>query len=459
MIISISISNIYGTREAAFSPGQCTIVTGSNGSGKSSILRGLAIPFTGGTDPARLRIGAEKGHVRIGLDDGSQIEYRIWIKKTKDGSKGESSEIVEYKNKDGIILPGPAALIAQLGDKLAVDPAKLLACDVTTAAGRKALSQAILDVMPVSFCAADLDPVIKLTHDNQDQPGEGAARARAVGMMPQPVDLAGLRRARQALEETRRTVGVDQRQASAAVDELRRGIPAEQAPGDIQAQLEAAEQEASNIRASIMQAQSATKEEANAARLEEERSHAKQQAAILTAERESLQQIEDDHVGRESAAAVKLVELRQLARSIDQAEGARKQVEILAQTAKAKTKEYDILGRAMEMLDQIKAAKLAESAIPGLTVDDDGIKVDGVPWQSVNTARRVETVVQLCAMRAGKLPFLMIDDAEHMDRVTWDALSEALTKGGFQVVAAFVQSDQPLTISTAEHDARTEARR
>lgn len=449
MIKRVEISNIYGIAEPlTFEPNLVTIVKGANGSGKSSIQRGIASCFEGGVVPERLRIGAEKGHVRLTLEDDSKVEFRAWIKNKRDGTK-EAAQAVEFITKEGVTLPGGPTLVKQLGDALAVDPARLLAHDVTTAAGRKSLTQAILEVMPFTVSAADLGGVLRKVVDSDElQPYELEAKAKAGSVLPNPVDLGGLRKSRMALEETRRRVGVDAKQAAAAIEELRKGIASEEVPGETQRNLDAAESKLAALRADKKARQDEVTEAVREAEREAEAVYRARLGEINKNKQAHMDAIAAEFDPQDRDLSAEVVGLKAKVADVQRAEGARKQVAILEDKAAAGEREYEVFSRAIEMLDEVKAAKLADSPIPQLTVEGDEIKVDGVPWQAVNTATRVQVVVQLCVLRAGKLRFLLLDDAEHLDADTWATLKAALVEAGFQIVAAFVQSGAPLTVTT-----------
>lgn len=450
MIIErVEIENIYGIEKLSFSPGVCAIVRGDNGEGKTSLIGALRTPFEGGVRPERLRIGAEKGFVKFTLDTGDTVEFRAWIKKKRDGTK-EHAQVVEYITKDGVTLPSAATLVKELGDALAVDPAKLLAHDVTTAAGRKALTQAILDVMPFTVDANDLASVIRKVNDSDEpQPNEPEAQRIAASVLPAPVDLGGLRKARQALEETRRKVGVEARQAESTVQELRKGVASEEQAGDTEQQLAQAQKDLATLKKTIFDEQAAGREEAAQERIKAEQEYQRKLRTIDKAERDFLDTVEQEHAPRERELTEQITLLRQKAASIQQAAGARKKLAELEEIGKQKNHEYDLFSRALGMLDEIKDAKLANSPIPELAVESEDITVDLVPWQVVNTARRIQIVVKLCVLRKGKLQFLVLEGAE-LSETTWAELKQALIEAGFQIVVTFVKAKSPLTIEVED---------
>ena len=139
-IQQIEISNILGTEHASFAPGTLTVITGRNGSGKSSLIDALTSVFDGGHNPALLRRGAKKGSILLTLDDGTQIAKAVTATR---------SEVVVTDPK-GRPVSSPQTFIRSLAESLAVDPARLLA------AKPKDLMAILLEVMPVSFEPAEI---------------------------------------------------------------------------------------------------------------------------------------------------------------------------------------------------------------------------------------------------------------------------------------------------------------
>src|SRR5438270_14003212 len=73
-ITEVEIADTMGTKFAKFHPNSVTLVTGVNGSGKSSIIRALTYVFSGGLDPSIIRSGAEKSVISFALSNGVTIK-------------------------------------------------------------------------------------------------------------------------------------------------------------------------------------------------------------------------------------------------------------------------------------------------------------------------------------------------------------------------------------------------
>jgi hypothetical protein len=101
------------------------------------------------------------------------------------------------------------------------------------------------------------------------------------------------------------------------------------------------------------------------------------------------------------------------------------------------------LDRVLDKIDALKRKALESLPIRGLEFDGeqfcDRLPTGLVPWDEINTARRIEIALQIAALKAGALKFLVLDDAEHLDAEGMEALKSAAKAMGFQVVAARVE--------------------
>jgi hypothetical protein len=115
-------------------------------------------------------------------------------------------------------------------------------------------------------------------------------------------------------------------------------------------------------------------------------------------------------------------------------------------------RKYDLLTETLIRLDLMRSDKLKSLPIPDLVVEGDQVLLGGVPWQNVNTAKRVEVALQLCSLRAGELGVIFLDDAEHLDAETRGLLEQGIAAAGFQLIEAIVADIDTLSIQTFDHD-------
>lgn len=413
----IEIRDLYGTREAAFEPGSMTVLTGANGSGKSSVLKAILSVFMGGSDPGAVRKGAKKGTISIELADrpGHVIAT---IKKTQT----EKGSNVDIRDQDGQPIAAAQTWINSLAESLAVDPARLLS------SRPKELVPILLELMPIAFAAAEITAAI-------------ASNAEYSG---QDLDLDGLDTFRKTIYDERTKANTLAKDADGTVKNLLRALPeGEGTDWNTESARLAGERDALKLtlERDIKAIDAALQNEIEAitAKAEESKEEARKQA---TQKR--------DEVRREAEPSIE-AKSREASVALERAEG-QKRTEILKQQIEGGRQKHSAesnksmrLTFALEGIDELKKRKLEALPVPGLEVRGDQVLVDGVPFEHVNTARRVEVAFQICALRVGKLPFLVIDNSECLDTETWMALQAAAKDYGFQIVAARV-SDGPLSI-------------
>ena len=421
---SLEITNLWATKHAKFEVAQITRITGGNGTGKTSLLHAFATLFEGGHDPSMIRKGCKKGIAIALLDNGATITKTVTEKSTE----------LEIVDQNGLNVPSPRTFIKELGEAIAVDPGKLLSLDTTTKPGKEALIAELLKALPVEISISDIE--------TQKPPPAYLEILR--GLFEEgPVNLEAFGKLRKRVEETRRGIGVEVRDAEGTIRDLRKKLEDEdetdwqqrldEIEGKRAAKLTERDQKTEMIRAKY------GKEEAGLrAKFDE-----------MLAELHHEQVVELAEVGTEFESDVRqlsedVATLRERLAHQAQCEGARKTIDQMEDRVRDKSTLYERMSGALEVMDKAKTSKLE-----GLPVEFDGddIRVDGVEWHNVNTARRVEIALQICSLRAGKLPLLVIDDGEHLDEETWTAIREAAVGAGFQVVIANMLSGYPLNVA------------
>lgn len=110
---------------------------------------------------------------------------------------------------------------------------------------------------------------------------------------------------------------------------------------------------------------------------------------------------------------------------------------------------YAALTRALDAIKAYRAKMAAQLPIPGLEIrlgDKRAVLVDGIPWESVNDARQRMVWAQLAMLRAQaagdepRLKVVLLDDAEHLDDASREALLAEADRQGVQVILASVVS-------------------
>lgn len=427
---SVVIENIKGVERVSFQPGALTVVRGANGSGKSSILDALRQPFAGGHDPGLIRQGAKRGSVKLELDNGATITVKI----TPSGST------LEITDKEGRVVPSPKKFIDQLAPVLSVDPGRLL----NPALKQRDIAKELLDTIQVELSPAEVTEAIG---GDWWQAMYGPQKALALTACDsEPLNV--LAKVHQECYERRKLANREAKETEATETQLRRSLP-DGEPGDWKAELEALHAEAQQTEQQIAAAKDAARvamaEEISAinadieARVDvlrkEQRERTSQARAKFDQAIATVDQIstpERERIGAAIGAAKLKVDQQQKV-EITKALIAEQSEKI--KRANTTALQMDL---AIEKLQALKLSKLESLPIAGLTWDGAQFLVDGIAWEHVNTARKIDVVLQLAVLKAGDLRFIVLDDAEHLDVEGMEYLRAGAESLGLQVVAARV---------------------
>lgn len=411
-ITEVSITNIKGIASLSFQAGAVTVLAGSNGVGKTSVIDAIAAIFDGGHDPSLLRNGTEKGEVLITLDDGSTIRKRVTPTKSD----------LEVRNPQGGIVKRPAEYVKSLAQSFAFDPIGLVN------APKKERAKWLLEAMPIQFEAAEVSKAI-------DRP------------QLKPVSLDELDAIRAGFYADRTNVNRDLERAVAVITDLKATVP-DGDGADVKAELEQAQDALAQLRSEL---------ESGKAQLDSQRDAQRSEAKATYEQR--LREIEEDYSAALEAstkqvqadineATMRVTELRGKAEQESKATATRLAIEQRQKEQKTLGAQSLELDRKLKAIDDLKKRKLSTLPIPGVDVRDGEVFVDGVPWEQVNTARQYEVAIALGAMKAGELALMVVDRAESFDEEAWELFQGAVKESGLQVIAARV-TDGPLAVTAA----------
>ncbi len=479
-ITSVHIADTMGTTVANFTPGSVTRIIGSNGQGKSSILKALLYCFTGGLDPSIIRKGAEKSVVSFTLDNGVTVTKTTAIVKPRRGA--DPSLPVKYRadleitDSDGSVIAAPQSYIAELSEALAVDPSVLLRIDSTTVPGKRALAAELMRLVPISFDPEEVNRAC--AYRSSDAVGFHERDALAIPESPDTsLALEGLKKIVTQITEQRRRIGITKSDTDGAVNRLQKSLPEddgvdhsgklheletmatdiERAVADRRVEIEKAKSEALGDAKNIANTASMVADEEYAialAALESKRNETKRTAreecssktqTIMSLTNDELTSLEAEARPHRERIAGELATTKERIQAHSKAAALREEIDIQLATCREAGWKYEQLTGVLANLEALRLEKLNHLPVAGLVVEDGEAFLDGIAWDKVNLARRVEAVLQICTQRSGKLPLVIIDDCEHLDTDTRAAVEEGLAEAGFQLIEAVV-SDVPLRI-------------
>ncbi len=390
-IISATISNFMGIKVLRLDNlGKVIQLTGPNGAGKSSAMAAAKALLLGKRSaPSKpVRAGAKRSRVEFTLSDGGVLTE-------VHGTKGQHH--LEVVAKDGKVLSSPRERIKRLiGGGLAIEPLKLMAM---SPAEKRAQILQLIGVDLESFAKHHDEAYEERRLVNRDLARVRAAIGDPVEAPDDEVSLADLSKELSAAKD------------EAAENERRR------------AEARAGRQDETACRTSV------TRAEGRAAEL-------KEQLAEAVAQRDTLR-IRHKESERQSVALnvaagkLKDPDTAPILRQIEEAEKtniavrAKKAHVEGAMNARALESQSNAFTRQIEGIEEEKLKALAGAKMPvkGLTVDDEGLHLDGVPLEQVETSRVIQVCVQIAAAMKPQLSVAFVENGNDLTPETFEAFT------------------------------------
>lgn len=406
-VSKIKIENILGIEELEIAPGAVTVISGGNGTGKTSALEAVKAALRGGNDATLLRNGAKKGEVVLVLDDGTAVKRTV-------RATGTTTKVCAA---DGAELNGPAGRIKAIVHGESLNPVEWISAP--KASRVEMLAESIpmdLDVEKIGqICGREVDVSAKRPLDLLDAlrkeaydertglsraAREKAATAKQLSDAVAPVqenaaDVAELEKRRAAAEEK---YAAEMRRIEGKLEGVRK---------DYAGRIAALRDELAKIEHSAEKSRSMAGEERAAS------------VSGLDAEIRAAREAE--------ASAARASQARETAKKM------REEADELERRADGKTAE-------IEALDAYRMELLAKSPLPGLEIREGDIFVDGVPFDRVNSARKMRIAVEVAKLRAGELGLICVDGAEMLDEEAFAALCEGMRDSGLQMICTRVSA-------------------
>ena len=444
-VSKIVIHNVLGVEEFEVSPGRFTRIAGPNASGKTSILEAIKSIWTGNThDASLLRRGAKKGEICLLLNDGVEIIKEIFADKS----------VLSVKvPKLGKISRAPS-YVKDLVSSASLNPVEFLT------AKPERQKELFLRAMPLHITREQLEAAVGFP---LTIPTDGHA-----------FDV--LAAAEKMFYDDRTEVNRTLKQKQAAVQQLATSLPKAPPEGDWPAQVkqcqrqvkaleeeswgrkQQAERQASeemivlnrNMEAQIAELRRGTQEQMH----ELERTLAdgiqsiRQVAGEMAGEKQdalkvTLNAIEEQVAPQHQEWIQKAEHARTMADQYIASESARTLLAQYEADGKALAEEAQGLTQGLLGLRTLRASLTANLPIPGVTVGEQELEVDGIPMSRVEASRKVTLAVELAMLGAGELPLIIVDGIEALDHHTLDLFKATISKYEAQVLAARVEDPDP----------------
>jgi DNA repair exonuclease SbcCD ATPase subunit len=450
-INQISIKNLLGVEQFEIKPGSVTIIQGKNASGKTSILESIKAALGGGHDGMLLRRGAEEGEVVLVLEDGMTISKRI---------TADRSTLAVNHPQLGKVSAGQSHL-NKLVDSLSVNPVEFLA------APKKKRVELLLEAIPMTLAEKDLDAA-GVPDDVQILDLE---EHHALEVITDVCDV---------LFKERTGINRSAKDKRSTAKQMRETLPEEPENGDwckkhgqLTLQLKQLEDEKdSEIETLKMQvriecdtakehcdkeieelkAEAARKikriENETAKKIRAWESKKTEKVSEINEHKDTLAaQIETDYQPRHRALSEEVGRAEAMSQAQAKAETTRQFISQQEKEAGELESESKNLTTVLSNLEDLKSKLLAKLPIKGLEVKDGEIFLEGIPFEHVNDARRIELAIEVAKLRSGELGLVAVDGLETLDKKHFETFRKMAAKSGLQFIVSRV-SDGDLAVVT-----------
>ena len=431
-IRSVSIRDLYGHRAIDLAPSSLTLLTGQNGTGKSSIVRAIDDIIRGGHNPQSLRAGAKSGQTKIEIEDADRKPPAvIYTFNRRVTAKGYSVEVL---NESGEPMAEPQTFIRNLFRGYDIGEIVRLRS--------KELAERLTEIMPVTFDVKALPPVIDYRIiDHQT--------------LPARINLETLDAARAVIYEKRKEFNVLSKRSQEVERDIRSSLPAD---GIDRQQIEQQLKTIQRARADSTEAYQSKRMEI-VGRVE---SAIAEMRKIFDAECEKVRSVarteqEGLHLEMSKEWAKMDAAIGAAQETLD---AAKRQESLRERLRKANTevRDYNLkaeeLTRALEDIDAVRTKELASLPISDLVVADGEVAYKGLPWSVVNQGQKIRLAFEIADIiqkpesgEQSPIPFMLAELSE-LDSKGIASLKAVAAEFGYQVIGARPSDEPQLKIET-----------
>jgi uncharacterized protein YukE len=434
-VSKIQIRNVLGIQALEFKPGAVTVVSGANETNKTSVLEAVRSAIGGGHDATLVHKGAEEGEVVIVLDDGEIIRKTI--------GSGGSELAVEHPDFGSI--KRAQTYLDKLTDGFCLNPIEFLT-------NKKNRVDLLLEALPMKLEPAQVAHISPLLRQELNPEAHAFV---ALDLMRTDIfeQRTGINRAakekRSTLEEVRRTLPEAPEGSEGFAGELQR-LGAERLKVERELQ-EAAERWSAEHQARLDELNA----EMNAELDKVKESYRGRREEVMQSRQKGL----DDNRNHRADLIGELDRQTEQVRARNdvyaRAAQGREYCEQLENGAARLEADAQVMTDALAQIDAVKAGLLEKLPIPGLEVRGSQLFLDGITFDRVNEARKVDAAIQVAKLRAGGLGLVVVDGLECLDDKTFAAFVKAAAASDLQFIVTRVTSG-PLKVETFTERATAE---
>lgn len=388
-IVKLQAENVKRLRAVEVHPnGSLVVVGGKNGNGKSSLLDSIMMALAGKQAlPSKpVRDGEDGATITIELDEDFIITRKI---------KPDGTSTVEVRSKSGAKYPSPQALLDSFSARFTFDPLKFKAM--------KPLEQAEI-----------LKQILGLDFSEHDRERAAIYEQRTI--------------INRSVRDMEGQIGTMKAHADVPADEVTVAALAEE--------LDAARQQNANRQRmeselSVIDGRRVTTSSRITA-LRKELEALEAVVPVIVAEYADLKSRYDAQPVVETAALQeKIRTAEETNRKVRENKARRQVVESLA----LKREESEKLTKWIDSIDEDKKSQLESAAfpVPGMSVDDSAVVLNGIPFDQLSAAEQLRISVAIGLALNPKLKVLLIRDGSLLDEENLKLVAELAEAHGAQV--------------------------
>jgi len=392
----IAIKNILGLESLEINPGSWTEISGENGSGKTSCLDAIRSALGAGHDATLLKQGATEGEVVLILEDETEIRKRV--------TEEDSSLTVRHPQFGKISKP--ATYLKKLADALSLNPIQFL-----TAPKKDRVDQ-LLQAIPMQVTADQLGFIPNIA---------------MVGVSLDKHALEVIGTIGKAIYDLRTGLNRAEKEKRATANQMTETLPADAPEGDWSTVYQQKSAELSELRTNAAKRAAGIRSDATIAEQAQKEICAAMEKALDTELAEAIEKLRADTEitrriaqGKRDSALATIRETRDAALSggsetynrdsqalvseisqaktmIDQHAKAESTREFIAQLNDEASKlegQSSELTESLTKLDALKSSLLAKLPIEGLSIQDGDVLVGGIPFDRINTSRKIRISIE-----------------------------------------------------------------
>ena len=468
----IKIKNLFGITETELD-GKSIEITGTNGSGKTSVIDAIRYGLTNQSDRDYIiKRGESEGEIIIETDTGLYIDRR------------KRTDKADYKSvkEAGREVPGPESVLRQLFTPLQLDPVAFIGMS------KQEQNRIILDLIEFDW---DLNwikeqfgeipegvdyqqNILQVLNDiqaengiyfqnrqdlNRDIRNKRAFIAEIAADIPAKYDAAKwenydlgdtYRELERIREENNR---IERAKAfKDSYDNKLRGLEAEK-----EIQVAAEEKKIAVERDGLTSTIERLKAEIKAAEEKLGGLDSKLQDKIALAEsqyNEKKAKLDKDIEVADKYIAMELTDCTELQDEVDTAERMKKhlneyrRMKTLEQDVEALKKESEELTRKIELARELPGKILETATLPveGLTVENGIPLINGLPVSNLSEGEKLNLCVDVALSKPNNLQIILIDGAEKLSDENRDKLYKKCKDKGLQFVATRTTNDRELEV-------------